>query len=257
MTPLSLQVRKGSRKQFLQTFGTGVVRVQGLWGGGATAAPCQGRLAHGGEELEGSPKDSYWGVFLLQVALPFGTDLERSWERSGCKVRRPGGGSSTRRPLLSPVRPLPCSALFAAHSACPHPSVPVSLDSREFTPSGLSRAVPLACLVCRATGSSRTSLSSPSREVRFRGRTRCRMPVVFASSTSPRFRPAWAQTGPSRAVNPLVAAPGCTPHRGHAPTRRPSWEVGPFLACIALGSLEVCSPLCVSLSRLGNQLLNP
>lgn len=231
MAPLGPQIRSGSRQQLLQAFGTREVRVQGLWGRGATAAPCQGRLAHGSEEPEVSPKESCWGVSLLQVTFPFRIDLDSSWERKGCEVRDPGWGSLHRPSILPHVCPLPRSSFappkLLGPSPCPHPSVPVSRDSREFAPFGPLQGPSLSPAPC-PRHRSRTSLGSPGWEVagpqektrrkspRRAGAAR-RPPAASASSTSPRPRPAprpRPHGGPSRAVNPLVAAPDRASPRG-------------------------------------------
>ena len=138
VAPLGPQVRRGSRQQLLQALGTRPVRVQGLWGGGVAAAPCQGRLAHGDEELDDSPREVCCGVSLLKVELRVGIDLARIWERRGCEPRDPGGDSSLRFASIlvprfahrsSPPFSLP-SKLLGPSLPCPHLPVRASRDSR-------------------------------------------------------------------------------------------------------------------------------
>ena len=134
------------------------------------------------------------------------------------------------------VCPPPLHSLFAPHplpkllgpSPCPRPSVPVSRDSRGFTPFGSlqgSSPLPTPCPVTAPAprlafqaGSHRPSGGTPPKIAE---RRRAQTAGRFRLQHLPRPRlappPGPAPTGPSGAVNPLVAAPGRAPPRGHPP----------------------------------------
>lgn len=195
----------------------------------------------------------------------------------------PGWGSLLRPSILSPACPLPRSSFappkLLGPSPCPHPSVPVSRDSREFAPFGPLQGPALSPAPC-PRHRSRTSLGSPGWEVagppektrrkspRRAGAAR-RPPAASASSTSPRPRPAprprphrgppgrlTLSSPPQIAPRPEAKPPWGAAHErlilhlgrccgGHAPPRRR--EESPWVVNSSLASLwdpwrSICSP---------------